>query len=165
MTDNATPTDIFELARNNKAAELKNALHGTDINATDNRGSTPLILAAYYNNADAVQVLLEAGANTDLQDGMGNTALMGICFKGYTEIGKQLLAHNAAVDVPNGNGATALTFAATFGHTALIQLLLEHGADKTRRDRFGKNPIDYARIQENIEGLKLLAPELLEDEE
>jgi ankyrin repeat protein len=85
--------------------------------------------------------------------------------KGYTQVGKLLLEHNATVDMPNGNGATALTFAATFGHTELIKLLVENGADKNLRDRFGKNPIDYARIQENIEGLKILAPELLEDEE
>jgi ankyrin repeat protein len=90
---------------------------------------------------------------------------MGVCFKGYTAIGKILLENGAKVDVPNGNGATALTFAATFGHTALIQLLLEHGANKHLRDRFGKSPVDYARIQENYDGLKLMAPELLEDED
>ncbi len=164
MTDNSATPNIFELARNNKAEELKNALPDTNINATDSRGSTALIVAAYYNNTDAVKVLLEAGAHTDLQDGMGNTALMGVCFKGYTEVGKILLNGNATVDMPNGNGATALTFAATFGHAGLVKLLLEHGADKTRRDRFGKSPVDYARIQENIEALKILAPELLEED-
>jgi len=164
MESQSTTPDIFELARTNKYEELKNALPGNDINAMDSRGSTALIIAAYYNNAEAVKVLLNAGADTDLQDGMGNTALMGICFKGYPQIGKILLDHGVAVDTPNGNGATALTFAATFGHTDLIALLLKHGADRTLRDRFGKNPIDYARIQENIEGLKLLAPELLEED-
>jgi ankyrin repeat protein len=165
MTANSTSADIFELARTNQAEELKTALTGIDINATDSRGSTPLIVAAYYNNTEATKVLLDAGAATDLQDGMGNTALMGVCFKGYTAIGELLLQYNASVDVPNGNGATALTFAATFGHTDLIKLLIANGADKTLRDRFGKNPVDYARIQENIEALRILAPELLEDED
>jgi ankyrin repeat protein len=164
MNDNPTPADIFELARNNKAEELKDAVTGVDINATDSRGSTPLIIAAYHNNAEAAKVLLDAGAATDLQDSMGNTALMGVCFKGYTAIAELLLQYNASVDLPNGNGATALSFAATFNHAGIIRLLIEHGADKNLRDRFGKSPVDYARIQENIDALKILAPELLEEE-
>jgi ankyrin repeat protein len=77
--------DIFEAARTNNIEELKNALQNSDVNVKDGRGSTPLIVATYYNNLDVVKALLEAGADTELRDGMGNTALMGVCFKGYTQ--------------------------------------------------------------------------------
>ncbi|WP_261387442.1 ankyrin repeat domain-containing protein [Chitinophaga pinensis] len=87
---------------------------------------------------------------------MGNTALMGVCFKGYTEIAKILLEHGAAVDAENGNGATALTFAATFGRNELIPLLLSHGASPLKKDKFGRNPIDYALLQENPAGYETL---------
>ncbi len=41
-----------------------------DVNATNNRGETPLILAVQSRNADIVRQLVEAGANPDIADGM-----------------------------------------------------------------------------------------------
>ncbi len=155
MTENAAQ-NIFEYARTNDTEGLKNALQTVDLDATDARGSTPLIIAAYHNNLEAVELLLQSNAGRDLQDGMGNTALMGVCFKGYTKIGEVLLENGAGVNVVNGNNATALTFAATFGHNELIKILLAHGADKDLRDRFGKIPADYAGLQGNEEGFFLL---------
>jgi ankyrin repeat protein len=153
---NINHMDIFEASRTNNIEALKTALENTDVNARDGRGSTPLIVATYYNNIDAVKALLEAGADTGLQDGMGNTALMGICFKGYTEAGKLLIEHGADITAVNGNNASALTFAATFGHNELIKLLLAKGANPLLKDNFGKNPIDYAQVQENEEGYKVM---------
>lgn len=152
--------DIFEAARTNNTEELKNFLQNTHPDITDSRGSTALILAAYYNNENAASILLKAGADPDLKDGMGNTALMGVCFKGYTMIARTLLAHGAYVDAANGNGATALTFASTFGHTDLVRMLLDYGANPLAKDRFGKNPIDHAKIQENAECYELLVARL-----
>jgi len=148
--------DIFEASRTNNVEALKAALQTTDINARDGRGSTPLIIAAYYNNIDTVNALLEAGAATELQDGMGNTALMGVCFKGYTEAGRLLIEHGADINTANGNNASALTFAATFGHNELIKLLLAKGADPLVKDKFGKNAIDYAQVQENEVGYEVM---------
>lgn len=148
--------DIFEAARTNNIAALEGYLNSEQINARDTRGATPLIIAAYYNHTAAVTALLEAGAATEIQDAMGNTALMGVCFKGYTEIAGILLAHGAHVDTENGNGATALTFAATFGRNDIIGLLLSHGASPLKKDKFGRNPIDYALLQENPTGYEAL---------
>ncbi|MDR6197201.1 ankyrin repeat domain-containing protein [Siphonobacter sp. SORGH_AS_0500] len=152
--------DIFESARKNNIEALKANLQDTPVDERDTRGSTPLILAAYYQHPEAVTLLLESGADPELQDGMGNTALMGVCFKGCTEIARILLEHGANVDTVNGNGATALTFAATFGHKDLVQLLLEYGANPYVQDRFGKNPIDHAMIQENAECYEMLVASL-----
>ncbi|WPU99136.1 ankyrin repeat domain-containing protein [Mucilaginibacter sp. cycad4] len=149
--------DIFEATRANHTNELETALINTDVNAVDSRGSTPLIIAAYYNHVEAAAVLLQAGANPDLPDAMGNTALMGACFKGYAQLSKMLLDEGAAVDAVNGNMATALTFAATFGHIELVRLLLDRGANPMIRDLTGKNPVDHARVQENDSCYEILA--------
>lgn len=148
--------DIFEAARTDNVTALNELLKEGQINEKDARGSTPLILATYYNNIAAVAALLQAGADTELQDGMGNTALMGVCFKGYTGAAKLLLENGASVHTENGNGATALTFAATFGHNDIISLLLGHGASPLKKDRFGKNPIDYALLQGNASGYETM---------
>jgi len=141
--------DIFEAAKLNKISELRGFLGSQDPNQTDARGSTPLIIAAYYNNKEAVQCLVDYGVALDLKDNTGNTALMGASFKGFSECAKIMLEAGANANECNDNNATALTFASTFGHLGIISLLTQFGADVTIRDRFGKNPIDYALIQEN----------------
>lgn len=149
--------DIFSAARVGDTAAVSACLRaGTPVDTTDERGSTPLIVAAYNNRPETVALLLACKAGPDVADRMGNTALMGACFRGYPQIVRLLLDAGADPDRTNPNGATALTFAATFGHTETVALLLHRGADKTLRDRFGKTPADHARLQENEDIFNLL---------
>ncbi|GLU55217.1 hypothetical protein Dfri01_46780 [Dyadobacter frigoris] len=141
--------DIFEASRRNNLEELKRNLQFQSPDEKDPGGSTPLILAAYHNHAEATKILLESNADPDVLDRLGNTALMGAAYKGHCEIARILLKSGAKVDALNSNQATALTFASTFGHYEVIYLLLMYGADPLIRNRFDKNPIDYAKIQEN----------------
>lgn len=119
------------------------------INERDNKGFTPLIIAAYNDQAEVVAILLQAGADSAMGDRNGNTALMGAVFKGYDAIAHGLLDAGADPNVQNGQGATALTFAATFHRNQLAQRLLQAGADKSIADTFGKTPLDHARVQDN----------------
>lgn len=141
--------DIFTSVRSNDTERLKKELLTISPNIRDANGNTPLILATYYNYLQCAAILVEAGASIDYKDSKGNTALMGICFKGYFELAEMLIKAGADLGIRNENGATALTFAATFGQLSIVSLLLKHGADPLSKDRFNKNPIDYARIQEN----------------
>lgn len=152
--------DIFEAARTNNIGELQIELQLENPNVFDARGFTPLIIAAYYNHTEAALALLDAGANTEFEDSMGNTALMGASFKGYKEVVEILLQNGANVNYLNGNQASALTFAATFGHHDVVELLLSHGGDPLLKDRFNKNPIDYAMIQENDKCYEILVASL-----
>ena len=119
------------------------------INESDNKGFTPLIIAAYNNQAEVVAILLQNGADSNIGDRNGNTALMGATFKGYDAIAHKLLDNGADPNVQNGQGATALTFAATFHRNQVAQHLLQAGADKSIADTFGKTPLDHARVQDN----------------
>ena len=49
---------------------------GADVNATNERGSTPLLEAARFGHDDICQVLIAAGANLKAKDNDGKTALM-----------------------------------------------------------------------------------------
>ena len=49
---------------------------GADVNATNERGSTPLLEAARYGHDDICRVLIAAGANLKAKDNDGKTALM-----------------------------------------------------------------------------------------
>ena len=69
--------------------------HPDLLSSRDQRGSTPLILAGYYNQAEVVRLLLDKGAVVDEKDGSGNTALMVACFKGYAGIAEILIEAGA----------------------------------------------------------------------
>jgi ankyrin repeat protein len=49
--------------------------YGIDVNDTTNRGMTPLMYAAIYNQSEIAKLLLENGANLDLKDKSGTTAI------------------------------------------------------------------------------------------
>ena len=49
---------------------------GADVNATNERGSTPLLEAARFGHEDVCRVLIAAGADLKAKDRDGKTALM-----------------------------------------------------------------------------------------
>src|ERR1041384_2322839 len=49
---------------------------GADVNATNERGNTPLLEAARYGHEDICRALIAAGANLKAKDKDGKTALM-----------------------------------------------------------------------------------------
>ena len=49
---------------------------GADVNATDDRGSTPLLEAARFGHDDIARLLIASGANVKAKDKDGKTALM-----------------------------------------------------------------------------------------
>ena len=49
---------------------------GADVNATNERGNTPLLEAARYGHEDICRMLIAAGANLKAKDKDGKTALM-----------------------------------------------------------------------------------------
>ena len=84
-TTAATNTSIVTIYRG--ATPLANAIckgdidavkkfldYGADVNEKSN-GLTPLMLAARYNQADIIKLLIEKGANLKLTDDKGLTAL------------------------------------------------------------------------------------------
>ena len=61
--------DIFSAARTNNVAELKTFIaNKTDVNQTNQRGFTALILAIYNNNSEAAKFLIDNSENMNAQD-------------------------------------------------------------------------------------------------
>jgi ankyrin repeat protein len=141
--------DIYQAARANDTVFITYYIkEGRALNEANERGFTPLILAVYNGNMEVVKLFIHSKANPDAQDKSGNTALMGAIFKGYDEIALYLI-ENSDINVRNFNNATALTFAATFGRASIVEALLKAGADKTIKDKFGKDALAHAQMQEN----------------
>jgi len=142
-------TQFFSQIREGDLEGIRKSLEARPelLRARDPRGSTPLILAAYYDHLDLVRLLLERGTPVNEMDGSGNTALMGVCFKGYEKMARLLIGAGADVNARNGMGGTCLIFSVTFNRPEIARLLLEAGADTSARDAEGKTALDHARAQ------------------
>ncbi|RVT90559.1 ankyrin repeat domain-containing protein [Sphingomonas crocodyli] len=142
---------LFDAARLGRIDVLPALLEaGVDIEARDDKGHTPLILASYNGHAAATEALIKAGARVDAPDSArGNTALMGVVFKGYEAFVDRLLIAGADPERANHAGQTALMMAAMFGRTAIIDRLLAAGADPLRVDAVGNSAWSVARGQGN----------------
>lgn len=140
--------DAARLGRDDMIPALVQA--GAGIEAQDERGYTPLVLAAYNGQAQAVTALLDLGAAPDgPTDARGNGALMGVAFKGHASIARQLLAAGADANRRNHAGQTALMMAALFGQKEIVDLLLAAGADPEAQDAAGHSAAALARTQGN----------------
>lgn len=79
QTARNTQTDaLFRATREGNTDMVRSLVSspGADVNATDERGSTPLLEAARYGHEDISRVLIAAGADLKAKDKDGKTALM-----------------------------------------------------------------------------------------
>jgi len=77
-TSNVQTNELFRATREGNTDMVRALVSspGADVNATDERGSTPLLEAARYGHEDVCRVLIEAGGNLKSKDRDGKTALM-----------------------------------------------------------------------------------------
>lgn len=142
---------LFEAARLGRTDMIDPLLKtGADINAYDDRGFTPLILAAYNGQLATVEALINKGADACRPDrDQGNTAQMAVAFKGEDGIAARLLKAGCNVNARNHAGQTALMMASLFNRQAQVDMLLAAGADRTIQDAAGRSASSVAADQGN----------------
>ena len=105
---------------------------GANIEATDNNGNTPLLLAGGMHGTKIVLALLAQGANIEATNKYGETALMRAAGSEYynsTAIFQALLDNNANINAKNKKGQTVLDIAAQNDSFDMIEILQKHGVD------------------------------------
>lgn len=88
-----------------------------------NNCKTALYLAVTHNQFDSTLLLLEAGANPNIQNGDGNTPLIRAASQGYAEITRLLLEYGANPHIRNNNLSTAATCAQRNGQSATLSII------------------------------------------
>jgi ankyrin repeat protein len=119
-----------------------------DLDAADERGSTALVLAAYYNRLYMLDKLLYAAADPNVGGAMGSP-IHGASYKGYTEIIKHLVYHGASLDVADSQGSTPLHYAVLGSNCELVEFLLARGARYDIGDNSNMTAKEYADKLEN----------------
>ncbi|XP_030213109.1 ankyrin repeat domain-containing protein 63 [Gadus morhua] len=107
---------------------ILDALDGRIINSKTESGRTPLMFAVRLPEPGArakfARLLLEKGAEVNLQDEDGRTGLSHACELGHLEAVKLLVQFNADPDVADAWGNNALMYAAFSGHAAVLEFLV-----------------------------------------
>lgn len=118
---------IFDAVRQGDLQKvLSHIFSDGDVNLTNHKGHSLLMLAAYNGHEVLTSLLLQHGADVNSRDASGNTILMGVAFKGHVEIAQRLLAAGADPHATNPSGQDALMFAEAFGREEMSRLLLAY---------------------------------------
>ncbi|HJZ90497.1 MAG TPA: ankyrin repeat domain-containing protein [Gemmataceae bacterium] len=78
-----------------KTLPLFEELDFTDINAVNSDGENALHIAVWWQDIEAVKLLLAAGINIDQPGDLGHTPLHEACMRGSLEIVRLLVEHGA----------------------------------------------------------------------
>ncbi|XP_064884448.1 ankyrin repeat domain-containing protein 27 isoform X6 [Columba livia] len=100
----------------------------------DDRGYTPLHIAAICGQAAFVDLLVAKGAVVNATDYHGSTPLHLACQKGYQNVTLLLLHYKASADVQDNNGNTPLHLACTYGHEDCVKALVYYDVHSCRLD-------------------------------
>lgn len=141
---------LLEAARKGHQLKVEKLLTPENINCRDTQGrnSTPLHLAAGYNNIEVVEFLLNQGADVNAVDKGGLIPLHNASSYGHVDIAALLIKHGTAVNAVDKWGYTPLHEAAQKGRTQLCALLLAHGADPTATNQENQTAFDLASAED-----------------
>jgi beta-lactamase regulating signal transducer with metallopeptidase domain len=117
----------------------------TQLDRLDAEGFSQLHRAASGGHVDQVRMLLDLGANVNIEQGTyRGTPLQYAAFRGHGETVQVLLDRGAKVDARDTNGRTPLVWAAMGGHADVAERLLDAGADINAANAGGWTPLRYA---------------------
>ncbi|OJH42191.1 ankyrin repeat domain-containing protein [Cystobacter ferrugineus] len=112
--------------------------HGADVNAWDSeRDRTPLLEAVCENQLEAVELLLNAGAEPNVRSSEGDTPLRACAEVGNVVMASLLLRAGATRTINDWGGltgCTALGIAISRLDLPMMRLLLDAGADPEATD-------------------------------
>jgi ankyrin repeat protein len=109
---------------------------GTDVNAPEADGTTPLLWAAYQSSPELVEMLLKAGADPNVANRFGVTPLLQAARIGDAATVAALLNGKADYAMATRDGETPLMASSRAGSVEAVKLFLEHGADPNATEAF-----------------------------
>ena len=116
--------------------------HSIGVNATNKNNVTALMIACWKSNKDAINALLNTGADPNIVNARGNTCLHFAARNDYcTEVLQAIIRHGVDVNTKNKDNVTALMIAYGKANIEAITVLLNAGADPSIPDADGYTPL------------------------
>ena len=138
---------LHGVARAGDARQVRALLEaGVPVDAHDEAGCTPLIIAGVHGQVASMRQLVEAGARLDGRDAgkLRWPPLMHALHADRAGAALALLEWGADPGVCEDSGYNALMMAASRGDHAVVDELLARGADPTAELFLGFTALDYA---------------------
>ena len=127
-TAKAPDISIHAAARyGNIEAVKQHMAAGTDVDAKNVDGWTPMLFAAARGHKELAELLIANGADVNVKSKNGGTPLHRAASKGQKEIVELLIAKGADVNAKNDRGDTPLDSAIKYKRTETAALLRKHG--------------------------------------
>ena len=152
-SDREVTEQFWEAVTSEKVSDCLKS--GSDINAKDDDGASPLHLAAFNNEyPDVLTVLLNAGADVNGRGRFGGTPLLFAAFRNENpNVLKALLDAGADLNARISTGNTPLHLVAENNvNPEVLTVLLDAGADATAVNEDGETPFDLAKDNEALVG-------------
>ena len=142
---------FIELCADGSYQEIKKVLDsGVDvksfINAFNEFGSTPLMMAARWNTPDIVKLLIDYGADVKFAAYDGNTALTWASSDSTAEAIEYLIEAGADANATRYDGLTPLMGAASKNTPEAVKILINAGAIVKARNSIGMTAVLYAAM-------------------
>ncbi len=125
-----------------------------DVNAPDETGRTPLLIAALDGDWETAKRLLDAGATAEGADAAGSTLLMAAAMHGNLEMLRAFADRKASPDATDVNGRAALHYAIAAAKLEAVEFLLPLTANPGATCADGDNSLGMAYETDNPEIIK-----------
>jgi ankyrin repeat protein len=153
----ADDTRLAEAVKNRDTKAFLTLLPQVNVNAAQPDGATALHWAAHWNDVDAADRLIRAGANVNAANDLGMTPLLVACSDAGPAMVTRLLKAGAKPNVRLPSGESALMAAARTGQLESVQALLTSGADVNARETSrGQTALMWAAAQRHADVVRLL---------
>ena len=167
IEENTINNISLESSETNKIYEIKNLekedeilkLFCTDIekiNEKDECNWTPLYRSVIAGNLKATEVLLNNGANPNIQCSMGETSLYQAVDMEKIEHVKLLLKYGADPNISQIDGLSSLHLAVSKQNILIIKYLLKFNANPNKQSTLYKQTPVHLAIKNNVDSMILL---------
>jgi ankyrin repeat protein len=160
FASSATAADqrLVDAAKRHDTAALRALVaQHVDVNVAQPDGATALHWVAHFDDVEAADVLLSAGARVDAVNDYGVTPLSLAVGNGSARMVARLLTAGANADLMLPSGETPLMTAAWVGSVDVASLLLDKGAKINHQEGAkGQTALMWALFENHLEMARLL---------
>ena len=149
---------IAEAIREDRIDDLRNLLVNkkANPNASEEYGRTPMELAVRKGNAEALQLLIDAGADTQMnyEDG---TLLHVAAERGHIAAARLLIeTYPYMLSAEDDRRNTPLHIAANAGYAEMVTFLIDSGANPALKNKENRTPLYLAQKQSHPDVIEIL---------